>query len=117
MITSGAALAETYGMVPVCDFGIADDGTCSLKIGDSDTASRGYGIYIWLIDDEIVRIGSSKAPLIKRMRSHSRWMELRLLGQCRVSDPDKLKKQTHEARRWQQALQGGKLATAWARQG
>jgi hypothetical protein len=114
---SGSALAKSYGMVPICEFGIATDGTCSLVVRDADVADQSCGLYIWLIEDEIVRIGSSKAPLIDRMKSHSRWIELRLTGQCRVSDPKKLARQTEDARRWQQALSGGKRATAWARQG
>lgn len=96
---SGSELAKGYGMAPICEFGIAEDGSCSLNITDAVVARQPCGLYIWLIDDEIVRIGSSKAPLIERMKAHSRWMELRLLGQCRVSDPEQLKKQTHEARR------------------
>lgn len=113
----GEKIVAEYGMKLFGTFQIYSNGRTNLEIVDEDIAARPMGVYAWLIDDEIVRIGSSKAPMLKRVKSHSRWIELRLLGQCKVTDKNKLAKQIEEAGRWRTALKDNNVAYVWGRSG
>lgn len=108
---------EQYGFVPFGKFGIAQTGESTLQFIDEAVADYRRGIYTWVIDKEIVRIGASKNPLRARAKQHSRWIEMRLLGIAKITDEKKLAKQTEEAKRWQAALTNGRSAIIWGRRG
>ncbi len=60
-----------YGLVPVATVRIVD-GHFKIEISDSDMLERDRCIYAFLVGNEIVRIGSSKAPLKVRLKAWER---------------------------------------------
>jgi hypothetical protein len=60
-----------YGLVPVATVRIIE-GEFKIQISDSDMVARDRCIYAFLVGNEIVRIGSSKAPLKRRLKDWER---------------------------------------------
>lgn len=116
-VNEGPAVLEKYGMRPFAEFSITEDGRTSVSFSNDEIASCGKAIYAWIIDDQIVRIGSSRASLRSRINGHSRWIEIRLLGTCKLKNELRLGGQIEEARRWHEALMGNKVAVVWGRAG
>ena len=67
-------------------------------------------LYVFVIDDKIVRIGSSKAKLASRMVSWSRDVSKAFRGQFKPTPED-------EARKWRTLLGQHGRGTIYARQG
>jgi hypothetical protein len=102
------ATLERYGFTPLATVRIDGD-RFIIEIEDEILASRTMCLYAFLVDDEIVRIGSSKAVLRSRMGSWQRDVSGALAGR-KTSTP-----QT-EAAGWRAALLGGP-GTVYARRG
>lgn len=80
-----------------------------IEIEDHDLAALPMCLYAFVVGDQIVRIGSSKAPLGSRMRSWRRDVSGALAGK-RTSTP------SQEADGWR-ALLSGQTGAIFARQG
>ena len=69
-----------------------------------------YCVYMFVVGKEIVRIGSSKGKLTKRMKDHERDISNRLKGK-------KSPTSTSEAKEWKQRLATHKIGYVYAREG
>lgn len=69
----------SYGLTRIGTLKIVDD-EFSIHISDEKLVNAGQCIYAFLVDDEIVRIGSSKAPLRTRLRAWQRDVSKALKG-------------------------------------
>jgi hypothetical protein len=87
---------EEYGFAPLGKVRIDGD-DFNIEITDAELARRPMCIYAFVVADEIVRIGSSKAPLKSRMGSWHRDVSGALAGK-RTSTP------TSEAAAWRSLL-------------
>jgi len=88
-----------FGLVKFAEMTIRND-AAAVNFIDEPTAAATCAIYCWIIDGEIVRIGSSKQSLKKRIIGTGRWIETRLQGTARISDPGTKEKETDDAKRW-----------------
>jgi hypothetical protein len=108
---------EAYGMAKFGELRLAGN-TLAVSFTDDRMAEVARGIYAWVIDRKIVRIGSSRAPLRNRTNDHAKWIERRLCGLAKISDPKKLQGQLQDALRWKTAMETcGSYAEVWGRQG
>lgn len=99
---------EAYGFAPLGRVRI-DRNDFIIEIVDPELASQTMCLYAFLVSDEIVRIGSSKAPLSSRMRSWQRDVSGALAGR-RTSTP------TSEAAGWRSLLSSAE-GSIFARRG
>lgn len=104
----GAATLISYGFEPLATLKIVGD-SFLVEVTNEDLASLTLCLYAFVVGDEIVRIGSSKAPLAARMRSWQRDVSGALAGK-RTSTP------ATEAEVWRTLLTG-REGSAYARQG
>jgi len=81
-----------------------------IEVEDETAVKLEKTVYAFVINGEFVRIGSSKAPLIKRLRSWERDVTRRLQGK-ESSTPD------WEANEWRSRLEKYKEGVVYARQG
>src|SRR5262249_22734446 len=68
-----------YGMRPVALVRVEGD-RFMIEITDPEAVRHERCVYAYLVGDEIVRVGSSKAPLATRLRAWSRDVTARLEG-------------------------------------
>lgn len=107
-----------YGMTKLATFEITMDCTSVITFVDEKSAAVPRGLYAWIIDGQIVRIGSSKNPLAMRIKSHGSWIEARLKDTFKVKDPKRRIKEIADAERWKKLLCGtGRVAEVWGREG
>ncbi len=99
---------ESCGFLRFAEVRIEGD-TFLIKVEDQEIAREPMCLYAFVVGDEIVRIGSSKAPLGARMRSWQRDVSGALAG-GRTSTPPK------EAQGWRELL-SGRSGAVYARQG
>jgi len=99
---------EGYGFTRFAEVRIIGD-EFLIEIEDHDLATRPMCLYAFVVGDEIVRIGSSKAPLGSRMRSWRRDVSGALAGK-RTSTPPQ------EADGWRSLL-ASLTGAIYARQG
>jgi len=107
----GAAdlVLTAYGLKRFAQFSIKDD-RFTIAIENADIAKNEKSIYAFVVDDDIVRIGSSKARLGNRMKVWQRDVSLALQG-LRSSTPPS------EAEAWRELLPDGRVGTVYARRG
>jgi hypothetical protein len=90
---------------------VAIDGNrFAITVTDDEAAERTGSIYAFVIDGEIVRVGSSAGLLKKRFRQWERDVSIALAG-GRSSTP------LDEAARWREALKPGADGAVYARRG
>lgn len=104
-----AATLTGYGMKPVATFHIDVD-RFVMTVTDPDGAAISCGIYAFLIGNQIVRFGSSKAALSSRLRSWERDVSISLRGGKSSTPHD-------EARGWRELLPPNAVGTVFARVG
>lgn len=92
------AKLEGYGFNPLGRVRI-EANNFLIEITDADLASETMCLYAFLVNDEIVRIGSSKAPLRSRMGSWRRDVSGALAGRRTSTTPA-------EAEQWRSLLEG-----------
>ena len=102
------AKLDAYGFAPLGKVRVDGDDFI-IEITDPELANQTMCLYAFLVGDEIVRIGSSKAPLASRMRSWQRDVSGALAGR-RTSTP------ASEAAGWRSLLTGAEGAI-YARRG
>ncbi len=98
-----------YGLAPFATVRLDRD-SFLIEIADHEIASREKSIYAFVIGDEIVRIGSSKAVLASRMRSWQRDVSGALSGRKTSTPP-------WEAEAWRELLTTHPVGTVYARIG
>ncbi len=98
-----------YGLAPFATVRLDRD-SFLIDIADHEIAGREKSIYAFVVGDEIVRIGSSKAVLSSRMRSWQRDVSGALSGR-RTSTPP------WEAEAWRELLTKHPGGTVYARTG
>ncbi len=112
-----SSILHSYQFVPFAEMSLHNNHAI-MKITNSQIAQQVKGIYAWVYDEEIVRIGSSKDSLEKRILGHGRWIEMRLQGITKVSNPERVQKELADAQRWRSLLENeGSKATVWGRSG
>ena len=104
-----AATLIGYGLEPVATFHIDGDHFV-MTITDADKAAVCCGLYAFLVGDQIVRFGSSKASLRKRLRSWERDVSVSLKGGV-SSTPHT------EAAQWRDLMRPGVVGTVFTRAG
>jgi hypothetical protein len=102
------ATLEGYGFRPFATVRIDRDDFL-IEVSDAELANLTMCLYAFVVGDQIVRIGSSKAPLGSRMHSWQRDVSGALAGK-RTSTPE------GEAAGWRQLL-SGREGLVYARQG
>ncbi len=100
---------SNYGLIKIGKFAIIND-QFTIDISDKAMIEQVRCIYAFVIDGKIVRIGSSKAPLKKRMASWRSEVTKALKGE-RSQTP------IAEASKWKELLSESKCAELFARQG
>ncbi len=100
---------DEYGLVPMATFYIVDR-ALKIEITNHEIAKLEKCIYAFLVDDVIVRIGSSKAKLGSRMRRSELDVTKALNGR-KSSTPE------WEAVLWNDVLRPNKVGLVFARQG
>jgi hypothetical protein len=98
-----------YGLVPVARVHIAER-KLEIFIIDQETVKLQRCIYAFLIGGKVVRIGSSKAPLEKRLRNYELHITHALKGEKSPTPAD-------EKKLWGKLLPAGISGTIYARQG
>jgi hypothetical protein len=104
-----AAKLTKYGLVPVATCWIADR-KLKIEFTDLEAVKLEECIYAFLIDDKVYRVGSSKAPLEKRLKNYMRDIT-RALNKEKSPAPD------DEAEKWRKILPAGTSGTIYARPG
>jgi hypothetical protein len=104
-----AARLAKYGLVPVARVRIADR-NFKISITDQEIVKLDKCIYAFLIGGKVVRVGSSKAPLKKRLRDYERDITNALNRKKSPAPPE-------EAERWEKALPDGISGVIYARRG
>jgi hypothetical protein len=99
---------SSYGLLPVARFRF-DALSFVVEVFNHDISRHDRCVYAFVIGNEVVRIGSSKAPLYKRLRCFERDITNSLSNK---KSPAPL----WEAQKWLDLLQGGE-GTVYARQG
>jgi hypothetical protein len=103
---------RAYGMKKVAEVRIADGSRFAISITDTVLASLETCIYAFLVGGKIMRIGSSKAPLWKRLRSWERLVTARWQNPDGPSDTPQW-----EADGWRKCLEDYGCGEIHARQG
>jgi hypothetical protein len=98
-----------FGLVPVARVRI-EDRELKIKITDPETVKFKECIYAFLIRGKVVRVGSSKAPLEKRLKNYERDITHALNGK-KSPAPEQ------EAKKWKELLPAGTSGFIYARQG
>ena len=101
-------LLQVYGLAHVADLRIMGN-TFSIEVADEAATEREGSIYAFVVDEEIVRIGSSAGPLKKRLAAWVRDVSTALAGGKSATPHD-------EAERWRLALAGDVVGAVYARQ-
>ena len=99
----------SYGLRRFAQVSIEDD-RFTIAVEKADIGENEKSVYAFVVDDEIVRIGSSKARLSSRMKVWQRDVSLALQG-LRSSTPPS------EAEAWRDLLRDGRVGTVYARRG
>jgi hypothetical protein len=99
-----------YGFIPVAEVRILDDDRFHIAIDDGETREWANCIYAFVINDEIVRIGSTQQRLRVRMGNWQKNVTDALRGQ-KSETPEK------EADLWRQELSDFGSGQLWARKG
>jgi len=102
-------IVEGYGLQRFASASL-DKNEFLVRSQDEEIADAERAIYAFVVDEEIVRIGSSKGKLRNRMRSWSRDVSKRLRG-AESSTPAK------EAAIWRELLRDGRTGAVFARRG
>lgn len=106
---------EEYGFECFATASIdTDKGAFSIVINDEAIGNLEEALYAFLIDDEVVRIGSSLRPLRNRMREWGKDVSRRL--QC-TDATKKMRTPWREAQAWQTLMADGKIALVFGRAG
>jgi len=100
---------ELYGLQPVAQVHIADE-IFHVEVSDAGIAAEECCIYAFLVGGQIVRIGSSKGRLAKRLRAWQNDISRALQG--RKSPAPQI-----EADKWRALLLEYGVATIYARRG
>ncbi len=98
-----------YRLVPVAHVRIEDQ-NLRIDITDQETVKREKCIHAFVIGGKVVRVGSSKAPLEKRLKSYVRDISHALKGEKSPAPPK-------EAEQWSKQLPAGISGDIYARQG
>lgn len=104
-----AAKLTEYRLVPVATCCIEDQ-KLEIVVTDREAVKLEKCIYAFLIDGKVVRIGSSKAPLEKRLKSYERDISNALAGKKSPAPAD-------EKEKWRKILSAGKSGIIYARRG
>jgi len=104
-----AADLTEYGLKPVARVHIADQ-KLKIEIDDQEAVKLEKCIYAFLIGDEVVRVGSSKAPLKNRLSDYERDITHALNGEKSPAPPE-------ETENWRKLLPAGSSGVIYARQG
>ena len=112
---SGKALMDAYQFVQIGSITAPDPSTFSVEIELEEALTWEKSVYIFLINDEIVRIGSSKGPLKKRMQ---RWQQdvTNALRKMSGLDTKKTPTKEEEANEWLKLLKLHGQGKIYARQ-
>ena len=100
---------RTYALRPIGTARIRDD-NFKIEIIDTDISATPFCIYAFLVDDEVVRVGSTQHPLRIRMRQWERDVSRAMKGQ-------KSPTRAEEVVIWRELLPDGKYAHIFARPG
>jgi hypothetical protein len=109
VILMSSEVLTHYGLVPVATVRIIE-GEFKIEISDSEMVTRDRCIYAFLVGNDIVRIGSSKAPLKVRLKAWERDVTNALQGR-KSSTPAK------EVAAWDAILKQHGSGTIFAREG
>ena len=101
---------KTYGFTPVGDVRILDDSRFQIAFNHNDAEHWTNCIYVFAINDEIVRIGSTQQSLRARMKNWQKNVTDALHGR-KSQTPEK------EASLWRQELSDFGSGRLWARKG
>jgi hypothetical protein len=104
-----AEAIRKYGLKPVAKFWI-EENQFHVELTDLETTALERCVYAFTIDDEIVRVGSSKAPLRTRFATWRRDVSKALNGLKSATPLD-------EGVRWREALDGRNHGVIYARPG
>ena len=104
-----AADFEKYGLKPVARVHI-EGKDLKINIVDLEAAKLEKCIYAFLMEDGYFRIGSSKEPLIGRLKDYERDISHALKEEKSPAPPE-------EAEKWRRALPPGSSGVIYARQG
>lgn len=102
-------ILRSYGLRPLASVSVVED-RFVIVIEDADLAANEKSIYAFAVEDEIVRIGSSKSRLGHRMRTWERDVSRALQG-LPSSTP------AWEAEAWRELLGQGRAGIIYARPG
>ena len=104
-----AADLTKYELVPVARVHIANR-KLKIIIDDQEAVKEEKCIYAFLIGDEVVRVGSSKAPLEKRLKNYEKHITDALNGRKSPAPHE-------EAVKWKKILPDGISGDIYARPG
>ncbi len=105
----GGEVLASYGLRPIGKVAIIND-RFVIDLSDASANSLTCCIYAFLVGDEIVRIGSSKAMLGSRLRAWQRDVTAALQGVA-------WRTPASEAEGWRSRLIPGVRGVLWAREG
>ncbi|QNT68078.1 GIY-YIG nuclease family protein [Defluviicoccus vanus] len=100
---------KEYGLKPVAEFWI-EENQFRIELTDLETTALKKCVYAFTVEDEIVRVGSSKAPLKKRFGAWRRDVSKALNGEKSATPIE-------EGHRWRDALHEGCHGIIYARPG
>jgi hypothetical protein len=101
---------SSYGMERVARFWLNENTLC-IETDRPDIAALEKTVYAFVIDDQIVRIGSSKNPLSGRLQDSERDVSRGMRGDPQSPCPPA------EAEKWRERLNRGQTGTVYARHG
>ena len=112
------ATLEEYRMEKFAEMRFSDELESLIEFTNDSIAQTPCGVYVWVIEGEIVRIGSSKEKLRSRIRGAGRWLQHRLQGTAKTKDEIRRQKELADALRWKKRLyKTGRHAEVWGRGG
>lgn len=109
---SAAVVAEGYGFVEFATLAFTDERRFALAVRDERVAALDHAVYLWSIDDKIVRVGSTKGSLLLRSRQTENWLNGLISGKATRKSAERLQRDRADAENWQRGLQGANEAVA-----
>ena len=104
-----AQILTSYGFQKIGSFRIAGNRFC-VEVTDNETTKLEKCVYVFVIGDEVARVGSSKAPLKNRLKSYERDITKALAGRKSACP-------AWEAQKWADWLSEVEHGEIFARQG
>ncbi len=109
---NAAATAKLFGFVEFATLSLRADGLLDMTITCPETASTDRALYFWAINDEIMRVGSSKSTLLSRTKQTVGWLNGFLNGTARRKSAEQRAKQLADAKNWQRFIGSSPTKTA-----